>query len=135
MARLGDHPHVLQIFDLGDESGQPYMVLPLMPGGDVETLLEKAEDHRLPLEQAIDLASQICRGLEFAHSKEIVHRDLKPGKRVAHRGWDRKDRRLRPGGGHRPLPADPRGHDGGNTYIDITQLKSDFPIRDSAGSY
>ena len=79
MGRLGDHPHVLSIHDLGDEAGQPYMVLPLMPGGDVGTLLEKAEDHRLPLEQAIDLASQICRGLEFAHSKNIVHRDLKPG--------------------------------------------------------
>ncbi len=50
-----------------------------MPGGDVETLLEKAVDQRLPVEQAIDLASQICRGLEFAHSKGIVHRDLKPG--------------------------------------------------------
>ena len=79
MGRLGDHPHVLSIHDLGEDSGQPYMVLPLMPGGDVETLLEKAADHRLPLEQAIDLAAQICRGLEFAHSKSIVHRDLKPG--------------------------------------------------------
>ena len=79
MGRLGDHPHVLSIHDLGEDNGQPYMVLPLMPGGDVEMLLEKAEDHRLPLEQAIDLASQICRGLEFAHSKSIIHRDLKPG--------------------------------------------------------
>ena len=79
MGRLDDHPHVLSIHDLGDEAGQPYMVLPLMPGGDVGTLLEAAEDHRLPLEQAIDLAAQICRGLEFAHSKGIVHRDLKPG--------------------------------------------------------
>ena len=79
MGRLGDHPHVLSIHDLGEDNGQPYMVLPLMPGGDVGTLLEKAEDHRLPMEQAIDLASQICRGLEFAHSKSIVHRDLKPG--------------------------------------------------------
>ena len=54
-------------------------MLPLMPGGDVGTLLEAADDHRLPLEQAIDLAMQVCRGLEFAHSKGIVHRDLKPG--------------------------------------------------------
>ena len=79
MGRLGDHPHVLQIFDLGDEGGQPYLVLPLMPGGDVGTLLRSVEDHRLPLEQAINLAMQVCSGLEFAHSKGIVHRDLKPG--------------------------------------------------------
>ena len=76
LGRLGDHPHVLSIHDLGEDKGQPYMVLPLMPGGDVGTLLENAEDHRLPLEQAIDMAAQICRGLEFAHSKSIVHRDL-----------------------------------------------------------
>ena len=55
------------------------MVLPLMPGGDVESLIAAAEDHRLPLEHAIEVATQICRGLEFAHSKGIVHRDLKPG--------------------------------------------------------
>ena len=55
------------------------MVLPLMPGGDVGSLISAAEDHRLPLEQAIDLATQVCLGLEFAHSKDIVHRDLKPG--------------------------------------------------------
>ena len=79
LGRLGDHPHVLSIHDLGDEAGQPYMVLPLMPGGDVEALIADAEDHRLPLEQAIDLAMQVARGLEFAHSKGIVHRDLKPG--------------------------------------------------------
>ncbi len=48
MGRLGDHPHVLSIHDLGEDNGQPYMVLPLMPGGDVETQLEEAEDHRLP---------------------------------------------------------------------------------------
>ena len=50
-----------------------------MTGGDVESLLEAAEDHKLPLEQAIDLALHVCRGLEFAHAKGIVHRDLKPG--------------------------------------------------------
>jgi tetratricopeptide (TPR) repeat protein len=83
LGRLGDHPHILQIFDLGRESfqgkDQPYMILPLMPGGDVEGLIEQAPDHRLPLEQTLTLAKQVCRGLEFAHGKGIVHRDLKPG--------------------------------------------------------
>ena len=79
MARLGDHPNILQIHDLGDEGGQPYMVLPLMPGGDVEALIENAPDHRLPLEQAIEIAKEVGRGLEFAHASSIVHRDIKPG--------------------------------------------------------
>ena len=78
MGRLGDHPHILPIHDLGDEDGQPYMVLPQMPD-DVEGLIESAPDHRLPLERAIEIAQKVCAGLEFAHSKGIVHRDLKPG--------------------------------------------------------
>lgn len=79
MGRLGDHPHIMPIYDLGQEQGQPYMVLPLMGGGDVEGKIEKAPDHRMPLQQAIKIAQEVCRGLQFAHAKGIVHRDLKPG--------------------------------------------------------
>ena len=45
----------------------------------MEGVIEDAESHRLPLEQAISIAVETCRGLEFAHSRGIVHRDLKPG--------------------------------------------------------
>jgi hypothetical protein len=55
------------------------MVTELMGGGDVEAILENAEDGKLSLEQAISITVETCRGLEFAHSKGIVHRDLKPG--------------------------------------------------------
>ncbi len=79
MGRLGDHPNIMPIHDLGDENGQPYMVQPLMGGGDVEALIEDAEDGRLSLEDALRITSETCRGLEFAHSKGIIHRDLKPG--------------------------------------------------------
>lgn len=79
MGRLGSHPHIVTVFDLGDHEGQPYMVTELMGGGDVEGVIENATDHRLPLEQAIEIARETCRGLEFAHSRGIVHRDLKPG--------------------------------------------------------
>ncbi len=79
MGRLGSHPHIVTVFDLGDHEGQPYMVTELMGGGDVEGVIEEATDHRLPLEQAINITWETCRGLEFAHSRGIVHRDLKPG--------------------------------------------------------
>ena len=78
MARLGDHPNILPIHDLGEESGQPYMVLPYMLGGDVEGMIEEAHEQKLPLEKSIEVAREVCRGLEFAHSRGIVHRDLKP---------------------------------------------------------
>lgn len=85
MGRLGSHPHIVTVFDLGEEQAkggfenQPYMVTELMGGGDVEGIVEDAPDHRLSLEQAISIAVETCKGLEFAHSKGIVHRDLKPG--------------------------------------------------------
>ncbi|NQW15976.1 MAG: protein kinase [Chloroflexi bacterium] len=79
MARLGDHPNLMPIFDLGDENGQPFMVQPLMVGGDVEALIEAAEGGRLSLEDALRITTEILRGLDFAHAKGIIHRDLKPG--------------------------------------------------------
>ena len=79
MGRLGSHPHIVTVFDLGEEQDQPFMVTELMGGGDVEGLIEDAPNHLLTLEQAIKIAHETCRGLEFAHSRGIVHRDLKPG--------------------------------------------------------
>ncbi len=79
MGRLGSHPHIVTVFDLGEEGDQPYMVTELMGSGDVEGLIEDAPSHLLPLEQAVKIAQETCRGLEFAHSRGIVHRDLKPG--------------------------------------------------------
>ena len=79
MGRLGAHPNIVTVFDLGEEGPQPYMVTELMGGGDVEGLIEKAPQHRLPLPRTLEIALQVCHGLEFAHARSIVHRDLKPG--------------------------------------------------------
>ena len=98
MGRLGAHPHIVSIFDLGEDEGPPFVVTELMGGGDVEGLLEDA-DGPLPLEQSLAIANGVARGLVFAHGKGVVHRDLKPGNVLAHRGRRREDRRLRPRGG------------------------------------
>lgn len=79
MGRLGGHPHIVTVLDIGDEGDQPYLVAELMGGGDVEGLIEKAEAHRLPLERTLRVADEVCRALEHAHANNIVHRDLKPG--------------------------------------------------------
>jgi len=79
MGKLGDHPNIVGIHDMGEEKGQPYVVLPLMPGGDVEDLIEKAPERRLPIERVVSISKAVCRGLEYAHGKGIIHRDIKPG--------------------------------------------------------
>jgi predicted ATPase/class 3 adenylate cyclase len=79
MGRLGDHPFVVTIHDIGDEGGQPYIVSQYMAGGDLEGMLQRAENHRLSINQAVAIANQIRQALEYAHSQGIIHRDLKPG--------------------------------------------------------
>jgi hypothetical protein len=80
MARLGDHPNIVTVFDVGEEAdGQPYMVSQYMAGGSLEELIAAAENHRLPLEDAVRIATEVSGGIEQAHRRGIVHRDLKPG--------------------------------------------------------
>ena len=90
MGRLGSHPHIVTIFDLGRENspllegagqvpGRSYMVTELMGGGDLEKDMWKAPNLRFSPDRTIDIAKEVCLGLEFTHGRGIVHRDLKPG--------------------------------------------------------
>jgi len=79
MARLGDDPHIVTVYDIGEDGDQVFIVSQYMAGGDLETLLQRAESHRLPLDQVLRIADQICAALDHAHARGIVHRDLKPG--------------------------------------------------------
>jgi class 3 adenylate cyclase/tetratricopeptide (TPR) repeat protein len=76
MRRLGDHPHVVSVYDSGEDDGNPYMVSQYMAGGDVAGLL--ASEGRLSIERAVAIAEDVCAALEHAHSLGIVHRDIKP---------------------------------------------------------
>ncbi len=79
MGRLGDHPNIVTVFDTGEDAGQPYIVSQYMAGGDLAAMLQARADHRLSIDEAVRIASQVCAGLEHAHARGIVHRDLKPG--------------------------------------------------------
>jgi class 3 adenylate cyclase len=78
MARLGDHPHVVTVFDIGDDGDEPYIVSQFMPGGSLADRLAAADERRLPVDEALAVATDVARGLEHAHRHDIVHRDLKP---------------------------------------------------------
>jgi serine/threonine-protein kinase len=74
-ARLA-HPHIITVYDFGQEQDKLYMAMELLEGVDLKQAIA---ENRLPsLDQKLDVMEQICDGLAFAHAHEIVHRDLKP---------------------------------------------------------
>jgi serine/threonine protein kinase len=75
LAGAVSHPHVLTVFDVGEWQGRPYLVTELLEG---RTLREHLRPGTLTPRQSVELAVQICRGLDAIHSRGIVHRDLKP---------------------------------------------------------
>ncbi|MDP9180990.1 MAG: protein kinase, partial [Chloroflexota bacterium] len=79
MGKLGDHPNIVTIHDIGDDGGQPYIVSQYMGGGDLDGMLNRTPDRRLPISRAIQIAQQVQQGLAHAHERGIIHRDLKPG--------------------------------------------------------
>jgi class 3 adenylate cyclase len=79
MARLGDHPHIVTVHDIADQDGKPLIVSQYMAGGSLAELLDRSEGRRLPVDEAIRIATEVARALEHAHSTGVVHRDLKPG--------------------------------------------------------
>ena len=79
MGRLGDHPNIVTVYDVGEEGGRPYIVSQYIPGGSVADLLQGAPKNQLPLDQTLRLAQQVCHALAYGHARGFVHRDLKPG--------------------------------------------------------
>ena len=73
------HPNVVQVFDFGldDVSGRHYIVMEVVRGRSGAEILR--EQGRLTVADAVDLVTQACAGLAYAHRHGVVHRDVKPG--------------------------------------------------------
>jgi serine/threonine protein kinase len=73
------HPNIVQVFDFGfdEQARQHFIVMEHVPGFSCAELLR---DHgRMEVDQAVDVVTQACRGLDYAHRNGVVHRDVKPG--------------------------------------------------------
>ncbi len=72
-----DHPHIVRIFDVGDdkESGELYIVMEYLSGPSLERMIEEAT---LTIDRSVEIIGQIASGLDAAHERQIVHRDVKP---------------------------------------------------------
>lgn len=70
------HPNVVNVYDVGEESGINYIVMELVEGITLKKYIEKKA--RLSVREATSIAMQIALGIEAAHNKHIIHRDIKP---------------------------------------------------------
>jgi eukaryotic-like serine/threonine-protein kinase len=73
------HPNIVQVFDFGFDEAQHqhFIVMEHVPGRSCAELLR--DRGRLEVDRAIEIISQACRGLDYAHRNGVVHRDVKPG--------------------------------------------------------
>ncbi len=69
------HPNICTIFDIGEQDGEPYLVMELLQG---ETLKSRIARIAIPVEELVTIARDVAEGLGAAHAKGIVHRDVKP---------------------------------------------------------
>src|ERR1041385_4395232 len=70
-----NHPHILTIYEVGEDDGRPYIAMELVEG---DTIRQKIVNNGLQLRETLDIAIQIASGLARAHELGIIHRDLKP---------------------------------------------------------
>jgi serine/threonine-protein kinase len=70
-----EHPAIVPVYDFGEETGQPYIVMRYMSGG---SLADRLRRESLATSEAARIVTRLAPALDEAHSQGIVHRDLKP---------------------------------------------------------
>lgn len=70
------HPNIVEVYDVGDDNGQYFIVMEYIEGKNLKDLLKKRG--KLTVSEVVDIMSQIADGLSVAHDSYIIHRDIKP---------------------------------------------------------
>jgi tRNA A-37 threonylcarbamoyl transferase component Bud32/type IV secretory pathway TrbD component len=77
VAAVLNHPNIVSVYELGLEDGYPFIAMEYLPGEDLRDLIEQGRP--LTQRQKVNIALQIARAVEHAHSRGVIHRDIKPG--------------------------------------------------------
>ncbi len=70
------NPNIVEVYDVGEDNGEYYIVMEYIEGKHLKQLLKKRG--HLTVSEAVDIVSQITDGLSVAHDSYIIHRDIKP---------------------------------------------------------
>jgi len=71
-----DHPHIVAIYNIGEQDGVHYLAMRLLEGQPLNQVLKQSG--ALPPERALHITEQVARALDYAHARGVVHRDVKP---------------------------------------------------------
>ena len=78
MARL-QHPHILPVYDVGEQNGTAYLVMLYVDSGSLhERLVATRQGNRLSLRELLGIVRPIADALDYAHRYGVIHRDVKP---------------------------------------------------------
>lgn len=70
------HPNIVEVYDVGDDAGQYFIVMEYIEGKNLKDLIKKRG--KLTTSEVVDIMCQISDGLSVAHDSYIIHRDIKP---------------------------------------------------------
>ena len=74
IARL-QHPHILPLYDYGDENGILYLIMAYAEGG---SLADRIRNGAIPLPEIEHIFDEVSSALDYAHRQNVIHRDIKP---------------------------------------------------------
>ena len=71
-----NHPHIVTVYDLGEDNGVPFIVMERVEGESLDRII--ARDMPLPMMDRLRIIEEMCSARGFAHSNNVIHRDVKP---------------------------------------------------------
>ena len=80
------HPHIVTIFDAGEEHDLAYIAMEFLQGADLAPACRA--DQLLPVSTVLSIASRVAQALDYAHAHQVVHRDIKPANIMFDRATD-----------------------------------------------
>ncbi len=81
-AALLNHPHIVTVYEFGEDEGLHFLAMEYVHGEELEALIRggKAPKHEL-----LEILAQVCEGLAYAHEHGVIHRDIKPANILVNR--------------------------------------------------
>lgn len=74
-AAMLNHPHIVTVYEFGEDEGTHYLAMEHVQGEELESLIQKGG---APKADLLEVLAQVCDGLGYAHDRGVIHRDIKP---------------------------------------------------------